>query len=94
MAAMEQGVYDGNETYHSGVYTTTDGTEIGDLNRAVWGDITFDRGFALSSNVGVINLIDRHLSADILRSYFKKLGFSKKTSRELSNEDTGDGDFK
>ena len=94
MAAMEQGVYDGNEIYHSGVYTTTDGTEIGDWNRAGWGDITFDRGFALSSNVGVINLIDRHLSVDILRSYFKKLGFSKKTGIELPNEATGELDFK
>ena len=94
MAAMEQGVYNGNEIYHSGVYTTTDGTEIGDWNRAGWGDITFDRGFALSSNVGVINLIDRHLSADILRSYFKKLGFSKKTGIELPNEATGELDFK
>ena len=94
MAAMEQGVYDGNEIYHSGVYTTTDGTEIGDWNRAGWGDITFDKGFALSSNVGVINLIDRHLSADILRSYFKKLGFSKKTGIELPNEATGELDFK
>ncbi len=94
MAAMEQGVYNGNETYHSGVYTTSDGTEIGDWNRAGWGDITFDRGFALSSNVGVINLIDRHLSADILRSYFKKLGFSKKTGIELPNEATGEVDFK
>ena len=94
MAAMEQGTYDGNETYHSGVYVTSDGTEIGDWNRAGWGDITFDRGFALSSNVGVINLIDRHLSADILRSYFKKLGFGKKTGIELPNEAKGKIDFK
>lgn len=94
MAAMEQGVYNGNETYHSGTYVTTDGTEIGDWNRAGWGDISFDRGFALSSNVGVINLIDRHLSADILRSYFKKLGFGKKTGIELPNENPGELDFK
>ena len=94
MAAMEQGVYDGNEIYHSGTYVTTDGTEIGDWKREGWGDITFDKGFALSSNVGVINLIDRHLSADILRSYFKKLGFSKKTGIELPNESEGDIDFK
>lgn len=94
MAAMEQGVYNGNEIYHSGVYVTSDGTEIGDWNRAGWGDISFDRGFALSSNVGVINLIDRHLSADILRSYFKKLGFGKKTGIELPNENPGELDFK
>ena len=33
MAAMENGVYNGSETYKSGVYTTSDGTEIGDWNR-------------------------------------------------------------
>ncbi len=94
MATMEQGRYNGNEIYHSGIYTTSDGTQIGDWNRDGWGDITFDKGFALSSNVGVINLIERHLSADILRSYFKKLGFSKKTGIELPNEDTGKVSFK
>lgn len=94
MAAMENGVYNGNETYHSGVYKTTDGTEIGDWNRAGWGDITFDKGFALSSNVGVINLIKRHMNADMLRSYFKKLGFSKKTGITLPNEATGKLSFK
>lgn len=94
MAAMEQGVYNGSETYTSGTYTTSDGTEIGDWNRSGWGDITFDQGFALSSNVGVINLIDRYLSADVLRSYFKKLGFGKKTGIELPNESTGTVEFK
>ena len=94
MAAMENGVYNGNETYHSGVYVTKDGTEIGDWNRAGWGNITFDRGFALSSNVGVINLIERHMNANMLRSYFKKLGFSKKTGITLPNEATGKLDFK
>ncbi len=94
MAAMENGVYNGAETYHSGTFTTTDGTVIGDWNRAGWGDITFDRGFALSSNVGVINLIDRYMNASMLRSYFKKLGFGKKTGIELPNEAEGELDFK
>ena len=58
------------------------------------GDITFDKGFALSSNVGVINLIKRHMNADMLRSYFKKLGFSKKTGITLPNEATGKLSFK
>ena len=57
MAAMENGVYNGSEKYKSGVYVTSDGTEIGDWNRNGWGNITYDQGFALSSNVGVINLI-------------------------------------
>ncbi len=94
MAAMENGVYDGNETYLSGVYTTTDGTQIGDWNRNGWGTITFDKGYAMSSNVGVINLINRHMSSAMLREYFKKLGFGRKTGITLPNEEAGSLDFK
>ena len=94
MAAMENGVYDGSETYNSGVYETSDGTVIGDWNRNGWGVISFDRGFALSSNVGVINIISRHLNSTLLRQYFKKLGFGKKTGIELPNESKGKLDFK
>ncbi len=94
MAAMENGVYKGSETYRSGVYKTKDGTEIGDWNRSGWGNISFDRGYALSSNVGIINLIHRHMSANMLRSYYKKLGFGRKTGIPLPNESTGKLNFK
>ena len=94
MAAMENGVYNGSETYLSGVYKTTDGTEIGDWNRNGWGTITFDKGYAMSSNVGVINLINRHMNSSMLREYFKKLGFGRKTGITLPNEETGKLDFK
>ena len=94
MAAMENGVYDGNETYKSGVYEASDGTEIGDWNRSGWGYISFDKGYALSSNVGVINIINRHMNSTMLRHYFKKLGFGKKTGIELPNENAGKLDFR
>lgn len=94
MAAMENGVYDGNETYKSGVYVTNDGTEIGDWNRNGWGYINYDKGYALSSNVGVINIINRHMDSLMLRQYFKNLGFGKKTGIELPNENKGKLDFK
>lgn len=94
MAAMENGVYDGNETYLSGTYTTTDGTVIGDWDRNGWGTITFDKGYAMSSNVGVINLINRHMSSSMLREYFKKLGFGRKTGITLPNEEAGSLNFK
>lgn len=94
MAAMENGVYDGNETYLSGVYTTTDGTQIGDWDRNGWGTITYDKGYAMSSNVGVINLINRHMSSVMLRQYFKRLGFGKKTGINLPNEESGSLNFK
>lgn len=94
MAAMENGVYNGSETYKSGVYTTSDGTEIGDWNRNGWGIITFDKGYAMSSNVGVINMINRHMSSVMLRQYYKKLGFGKKTGIEIPNELKGNLEFK
>lgn len=94
MAAMENGVYNGNETYKSGVYTTSDGTEIGDWNRNGWGVITFDKGYAMSSNVGVINMINRHMSSVMLRQYFRQLGFGRKTGIELPGENKGNLEFK
>lgn len=94
MAAMENGVYNGNETYLSGVYTTTDGTQIGDWDRGGWGSITFDKGYAMSSNVAIINMINRHMDSMMLRQYFKKLGFGKKTGIDLPNESAGVINFK
>lgn len=94
MAALENGVYDGTESYQSGTYETSDGTVIGDWNRNGWGVISFDKGYALSSNVGVINIINRHMNAAMLRQYFKKLGFGNKTGISLPNEVGGSLNFK
>ncbi len=94
LCALENGVYDGNETYLSGTYKTSDGTEIGDWNRNGWGVITFDKGYALSSNVGIINLINRHMNGTMLRTCFKKYGFGRKTGITLPNEQTGSLNFR
>ena len=94
MAAMENGVYNGSETYKSGTYETADGTVIGDWNRNGWGMISYDKGYALSSNVGVINLIKNHMNSAMLRQYFRKLGFGSKTGISLPNEVAGTMNFK
>lgn len=94
MAAMENDVYNGEEKYKSGVFVAKDGTEIGDWKRQGWGYITYDQGFALSSNVAVMNLIDKYLSADALKAYYNKLGFGSKTGIELPNEASGKIAFK
>ena len=94
MAAMENGVYNGSETYLSGVYKTQDGTEIGDWNRNGWGILTFDKGYAMSSNVAVINMINKHMNASMLREYYRKLGFGSKTGVGLPNESSGSLVFK
>lgn len=94
MAAMEYGVYNGEEKYKSGIFVAKDGTEIGDWDRKGWGHITYDQGFALSSNVAVMNLIDKYMSANELKAYYRKLGFGSKTGIELPNESSGKLDFK
>lgn len=94
MAAMENGVYNGEETYESGTFVTSDGTEIGDWNRNGWGTLTFDKGYAYSSNVAVINIINRHMNSLMLRQYLKLLGFGKKTRISLPNENKGNLEFK
>lgn len=94
MAAMENGVYDGNETYKSGVFKAKDGTEIGDWNRNGWGNISYDKGFALSSNTAVMNLISKYMNADMLRDYYQKLGFGSKTGIDLPGEVSGKLNFK
>lgn len=94
MAAMENGVYNGSDLYKSGVYVTTDGTEIGDHIRSGWGYISYDQGYAYSSNVAVINIIKNGMNSTMLRQYYKKLGFGKKTGIELPGENKGNLEFK
>lgn len=94
MATMEAGKYNGSATYKSGTYTTKDGTVIGDWDRNGWGTISFDKGFALSSNVGVVNLIKDYIDKNTLMSYYKKLGFGSKTGIDLNKETAGKINFK
>ena len=93
MCALEKGVYDGNETFKSGEYKVGDDT-VQDWNKFGWGTVSFDKGYEYSSNVGIANLIDRHLSRGELRDCFEKYGFGKKTNIELTRELKGDLDFK
>lgn len=89
MATMENSDYDGSKKYKSGTYTAKDGTIIGDWSRSGWGNITYDRGFALSSNTGIISLLRNNINQATLKSYFNKMGFGTKTGIELPNEVSG-----
>ena len=90
MATMENGNYDGNATYRSGVYITKDGTEIGDWNRNGWGDITFDHGFVLlvgftdGDNEEIIDkkLVTRMEHAAYLGSELQKAQIAMITGKE------------
>lgn len=56
-AAIDAGVYNGDEKYKSGSYPV-DGFVIRDHNYSGWGEITFDEGFQRSSNVAFSILAD------------------------------------
>lgn len=92
MAAMEKGVYDGQEKYKSGTIVVKDST-IKDHNTVGWGTITYDQGFTYSSNVAA-TLLAQKVGKDYLTDYYKKLGFGKKTEIELSGELSGKINFK
>lgn len=93
MAAMEEGVYDGNATFKSGSIKIGK-NEIFDWLPEGFGEITYDEGFLLSSNVGITNITKNYFSADKLREYFQKFGFGSKTGIELPGELPGTLNFK
>ena len=93
-SAMEEGYYDSEKTFISGSIEVADVT-INDANRKGWGEITFDRGFAMSSNVGATILaLDENMGAKKLEAYYRKYGFGAPTGIELSGELSGDLSFK
>ncbi|MFI3260543.1 MAG: penicillin-binding protein [bacterium] len=86
-AAIEEGLYDGNAKFSSGSIVVGDAT-IKDYNKVGWGNITYDVGYAYSSNVATTK-IALDLGVGKLTDYYTDLGFSKKTGIELSNEYAG-----
>ena len=94
MAALEAGVYKGSDTYKSGSFTAKDKTVISDWNKVGWGVITYDQGFIYSSNTAVVNLMDKYLDSNTLKTYLKRLGFGSKVGLNLPNEVSGKIDFK
>ena len=90
-SAIEEGLYDGDEVYMSGSIQVDAETVISD-SETDWGEITFDTGFAYSSNVAATTLAFRLLENGDkkLPDYYDALGFGKKTGIELANEVAGD----
>lgn len=92
MASMENGLYKGEDTYQSGALVLSDGTTVRDFNRAGWGTIDYDTGYAYSSNVGAANLALK-LGASKLTDFYNACGFGQKTGISLPGEESGLIDF-
>jgi len=85
LAAMENNIYKGDEKYLSGTLNLSDGTVIKDFNNVGWGEITYDKGFAYSSNVAASNLALK-LGVGKLMDFYEACGFGKKTGITLPGE--------
>ena len=93
MSAMENGVYNGSETYMSGTINIGD-DKVVDFNKGVgWGRISYDLGFTYSSNTAATMLAQK-LGKAKLKDYYQKLGFGKQTGITLPSEAEGKLDFK
>lgn len=90
-SSIEEGFYNGDETYSSGKITVDD-YEIKDWNNEGWGKITYDVGFTYSSNVAA-TLLAQKLKKEKMLDYYTKLGFGQKTGIELYGEMKGKVNF-
>lgn len=91
-AAIEEGIYNGQDTYKSGSIEVAD-VVISDYNKVGWGEITFDTGFMYSSNVAA-SILAKNLGREKLLNYYNKFGFGQKTGITLSGELAGTTKFK
>lgn len=95
MAAIEKNpTWDfSTTTCFTGPYTIGEDV-VSDWNKTGWGEITYQRGYTLSSNTCIANLIKNYLSKKELTEYYKKLGFGSITNIDLPNEYKGKVNFK
>lgn len=88
-AAIEEGKYNGEDTYQSGSYTKVPGNTIRDYVRGGWGRISFLEGVQKSSNVAFTILGWELLSKEIFYDYIYRFGFGSPTGIDLPNESKG-----
>lgn len=94
LCAIDNGQYVGSDTYESGeiTYEAANGakTVIHDWNKTGWGTISYDYGFAMSSNVGAASLLDKGIiDKKQLRTCYSNYGFGKTTGFTLNRELAG-----
>ena len=89
--AKELGVFSSGETYLSG-QIDVNGHQVRDYNYYGWGQISFEDGFARSSNVAMVELVNR-MGHNVWTNHLRRFGFGQTTDSKLQNETTGQLDF-
>ncbi|PIC06093.1 penicillin-binding protein [Anoxybacillus flavithermus] len=87
-AAVNEGVFQANETYQSGSYQVGP-HRIRDHNKVGWGKITFLEGVQRSSNVAFAKIVQEKLGEDRFLQYLHRFHFNEPTGIELPGEKTG-----
>lgn len=90
-AAIEEEVYNGQEAFQSGTYRISDRIQpINDHNSGKgWGEISFDEGFARSSNVAAAKLVWEKLKPETFLDYLHAFDLDEKTGIDLPGEVPG-----
>lgn len=87
-AAVNEGVFQPNETYQSGSYQIGN-RRIRDHNKVGWGTITFLEGVQRSSNVAFAKIVREKLGEDRFLQYLHRFHFHEPTGIDLPGEKVG-----
>ncbi|KRM91643.1 penicillin-binding transpeptidase domain-containing protein [Fructilactobacillus florum] len=90
-ASIDSGNYRGSDLYQSGIYKI--GNQIvPDWNRNGWGDISYDKGFALSSNVAMAHL-EENMGPKTWNNYIQRFQLLKNNASNFDQQPTGSMQF-
>lgn len=87
-AAMEEKLFNPNESFQSGSIVVDD-RRLHDHNTVGWGKISFLEGLLRSSNVAFVKLGIEKLGQEKLGEYISKFGFGAATGIDLPGEQAG-----
>lgn len=90
-AAINEGVFNPNETYMSGS-KKIEGGIVNDHNVNGWGQISYLEGLERSSNVAFVNLMEK-MGTETWKKYLDEFGIGKSTSTGLPNEQKGSNPY-
>lgn len=88
-AAIDSGTYPYDQTFRAGEFNYIE--EEGQIKRVDYdsgfvikdalaknhGTLTFDKGFTISSNIGICELLSKYMAPTIYKDYVEKFGFTK-----------------
>jgi penicillin-binding protein 2B len=87
-AAVEEGIFNPEETFQSGSIKVP-GATLHDHDNIGWGKISYLEGLKRSSNVSFVKLGYEKLGEQKLREYIQRFGFGEKTGIDIPGEARG-----